>query len=148
MFQNYQMNTIPTATQPYGYPFNPYYNNFQSQQQPQSTQAMNTNKIFVSGIDEVRTKMLPPNSEMVYLDNDNALLYEKIVDAKGQFEVKTYELSEKTAQNSPKQPVSMDLSGYVKIADFEAIKAELKSLKETVLKNSVTAEIESIKKGG
>lgn len=125
---NYGMNTIQN-TQPYGYQNNygMYYNN--NMQQPsnlQPTTQANTNEIFVNGYEDVRNRQLPPNSNYIFLDNDKALLYEKIVDSKGQFEVKVYEIREKTNLNDEKCSNSIDLSMFVKTDEFRAFKDEIK----------------------
>lgn len=125
---NYGMNTQPYAYQN-GYQSNytPYYGNtMQQATQPQMQQA-NTNEVFVNGYEEVRSYRLPPNSNYIFLDNDKALLYEKIVDSKGQFEVKVYEIKEKTNHKAEQERSSVDLSGFVKQGEFEAFKTEIKA---------------------
>lgn len=97
--------TLPTATQPYGYPANPY--GFppmqQTAMQPPAAPQTNTNKLFVSGIDEVRNKPLPPNSEYIFLDNDRSILYQKTVDGKGQFEVKAFDIAPHRDETEPSE---------------------------------------------
>lgn len=126
---NYGINTMQN-TQPYGYQntYGMYYNN--TMQQPsnlQQTIQANTNEIFVNGYEDVRNRQLPPNSNYIFLDNDKALLYEKIVDSKGQFEVKVYEIREKTNLKDEKQPNIVDLSMFVKTDEFSAFKEEIKT---------------------
>ena len=89
----------------------------------------NTNKIYVSSIDEVKAKALPAGSDYIFLDNDNPILYQKIVSPNGQFEVKAFTISPYTPEEKPKAESSIDLSGYVKTTDLDAIKAELATLK-------------------
>lgn len=124
---------------PYGYNNNygMYYQN-QMQQQPQPTQPQqaNTNEIFVNGYEDVRNRALPPNSNYIFLDNDKALLYEKIVDSKGQFEVKVYEIKEKTHQKGEEGQNVMDLSGFVKTSEFDAFKEEIKNELEKLVKGA------------
>lgn len=132
-FNNFN-NTTPTSTQPYGYPLSgsmPFYNN--QPQQFQSPQTY-TNKVFVSGIDDVRNRMLPPNSDYIYLDNDKAILYQKIVDSKGQFQVKEFTISPKEPDMASKKEDSISLSDYVKRDEFDKISSELKALKEEISK--------------
>lgn len=121
---SYGINTMPTATQPYGYPFMP-------QAQPQQAQ-VNTNKIYVSGIEDAKMRMLPPNSEYVFLDNEKSILYQKKVDANGQFEVKAYTISEYKGDLGVQNQSAVDLSGYVPRAEFEALQAELKALNDKI----------------
>lgn len=111
---------------PYGYG---YQQQMQPQQQPQSTQ-INTNKIYVSGIDEVRQRQLPNGSDMLFLDNDKPIIYQKIVDGKGQFEVKAFTITPYSAVETAKDTQSIDLSAYAKTTDLEPIKAELKVIRE------------------
>lgn len=132
-YPNYSFNTMPTATQPFGYPFNPY--SMPQQQQPVPAQ-VNTNKTFVSGIEDVRMRPLPPNSEFIFLDNEKSILYQKKVDANGQFEVKAYEIIECSNDTAQPQP-QVDLSGYVPRSEFEALQGELKALTDKISKITV-----------
>lgn len=124
--------TVPTATQPYGYPINPYAGFPQIQPQPAQvqqapmSQQTNTNKLFVSGMDEVRNKPLPPNSEYIFLDNDKSILYQKTVDSKGQFEVKAFDIL--PHQEEPAQNREADMSGFVPRSEFDALKARIEAL--------------------
>lgn len=93
---------------PFGYnqfmtPFN--YNNMPQQpppvqipNQPQTqnlnSNAINTNKIFVNGIEDAKSRMLLPNSDFMFLDNDKKLIYQRVVDGTGQSTIKTYRYSE------------------------------------------------------
>lgn len=122
----YGINSMPTATQPYGYPFNPYT-------QPQKQ--VDTNKIYVSGIEDVKMRVLPPNSEYIFLDNEKSLLYQKKVDANGQFEVKAYVISEYKGELVAKEQTTIDLSGYVPRNEFEALQAEFKALSEKITRS-------------
>lgn len=120
-------NTMPTATQPYGYPFN-----IAQQPSVQPPQAVNTNKTYVSGIEDVRLRPLPPNSEFIFLDNEKSILYQKKVDSNGQFEVKAYEITEYNADTTPIAQPQVDLSGYVPRTEFEALQREIKALSDKI----------------
>ena len=103
----------------------PYMMNYNNQMQ--TLQNTSTNKIYVSGVDDVRGKSLPPNSDYIFLDNDKPIIYQKTVDSKGQFEVKAFTIT-------PYKPEevsvpSADLSVYAKTSDLEALKKELQELK-------------------
>lgn len=112
-YANYNMPTYPQAT----------YN-----QPPQQVASQtNTNKIYVSGVDDVRARFFPPNSDYIFLDNDKPILYQKVVDAKGQFEVKAFSIIPYSTQESETQ---MDMSKYITIEQFEALKQEITTLKE------------------
>lgn len=128
MFENGYFNNpfvcgFPTATQPYGYPMqsqNPYQ---QQQTNPQQQQTF-TNKIFVSGIEEVRNRQLPPNSEYIFLDNEKSIIYQKTVDAKGQFEVKSFDIVPhvESEENQKCDFVSRD--------EFNALKDEFEKMRK------------------
>lgn len=111
----------------WGNPYSPYGYGYQQQMQPSQ---INTNKIYVSGIDEVRQRQLPNGSDMLFLDNDKPLLYQKIVDGKGQFEVKAFTITPYLPQETTKDTQSIDLSAYAKTTDLEPIKAELQAIKD------------------
>ena len=120
MFNNYGYQN-----QPYNYQANPYLSNYSNIPQ----QNTNTNKIYVSGIDDVRSRTLPPNSDMIYLDNDKPILYQKVVDSKGQFEVKSFSINPYSPEQDTKKEHSVDLSTYVEKSEFEALKQEFDTLK-------------------
>lgn len=151
MFNNYQNPYAYPASQNFGYG-NPYYNGYaqqQSQQQLQPQQnysATNTNKIYVSGIDDVKKRELPPNSDVLFIDNDKDIIYEKIVDSKGQFEIKMFDLGVHKPEDAKEEVPSIDLSGYVKTTDLEPLQREIKGLKEQVIKLNIQNEMSSIKK--
>lgn len=129
---------------------NPYQqfnqNLTQQQTQPQQTMnnATNTNKIFVAGIDDVKSRNIPFNSDFIFLDNDKPILYQKTVDSKGQFEVKAFEINEIKAQDSQKQPDTINLSNYVTLTEFEALKGQIDELKNKITKMSVQNQLNSL----
>lgn len=61
-FPNFN-NSFPTATQPYGFPMQ------QQMQQPIQQQSQ-SNIIYVNGIDDVKNRPLPPNSNYAFMDNE------------------------------------------------------------------------------
>lgn len=157
-YGNYGYNTMPTSTQPFGYPFNPYMNygqNYsQSQsnnQQQQQTQAItNTNKIFVSSLDEVKGRNLLPNSDMLFLDNDKPILYQKVVDGKGQATYKMFDITPHDDAQDTKNENLIDLSAYVPRSDFDALKGEIGKLQEQVNKISISklqSDVNNLKGG-
>lgn len=119
-YQNYGYNTM--MQQPFGYGTNNNYG-MPTQQQSQPT---NTNKIYVSGLDEVKTRILQPNSDFIFLDNDKPILYQKIVSPNGQFEVKAFEIKPYKAEEQKKD----ENSEYVKQSDLEPLKTEIQELKD------------------
>ena len=129
------MNTMPTSTQPYGYSMNNIPNYMQQQQQNQIQQnPSTTNIIFVSGIEDVKNRFQAPNTEMFYADNDKPLLYKKQVYANGQFDVKTFDISEHNQDCDIKEEKSIDLSNYVKTSDLEKIINKINTLEEQFTK--------------
>lgn len=124
--------------------FNPNLTQQQTQQQNQQSSATNTNKIFVSSIDDVKSKSLPANSDFIFLDNDKPILYQKTVDSKGQFEVKAFEIHEIKAQDNQKQPDTINLSNYVTLTEFETLKGQIDELKNKITKMSVQNQLNSL----
>lgn len=131
-------NSMPTATQPYGYPMNPYMNNnmmnnpappVQQNTQQNQTMPTNTNKIYVNGLEDVRNRPLAPNSDFVFLDNDKPIIYQKIVDGKGQFEVKAFDIIPHTEPDNIKNNNSINLDDYVLRKDFEKLQEDMKEIK-------------------
>lgn len=134
----------------------PNYNNFQyayqqpnmnmqqNQTQNQQSSATNTNKIFVSSLDDVKSKSLPANSDFIFLDNDKPILYQKTVDSKGQFEVKAFEINEIKPQEKQKEDNSINLSNYVTLTEFEALKGQIDELKNKITKMSVQSELNTL----
>lgn len=111
-------------------PFAPQNGNYappaQSQQQPAQ---MNTNKIYVTGIDDARARQLPPNSDFIFLDNDKPLLYRKTVDATGKMEIKAFKISEYTETEAA--PAG-DMSQYVSVEEFKTVQTEMGRIKRTI----------------
>ena len=133
----YAPNQTPYST-PYG-GFSPMPNTYPAQPQfapqtpnyapqTQSAQQMNTNKIYVTGIDDARARQLPPNSDFIFLDNDKPLLYRKTVDATGKMEIKTFKISEYTETEAEAAP-AVDMSQYVSVKDFNS---EINRIKKTI----------------
>ena len=104
----------------YGYnPQNHFgYNQFAQQNMTTQPQPTTTNKIYVSGLDEVKTRLLPPNSDVIFYDNERDILYEKVVDSTGKFQLKTYDIIER------KDPENSDNLGDKKIPEY-ATKSDL-----------------------
>lgn len=128
MFQPYYPfgATAPTATQPYGFPLAPQMTI------PQTSAAQNlpnTNKLFVSGIEEVRAKQLPFDSEYIFLDNDKSIIYQKKVDSKGQFEVQAFDIVPRAEKQLSAS--ADDLTGtFVSRTEFDDLKAKIEGLIE------------------
>lgn len=115
-------------------PFTPQNGNYaptaQSQQQ---TAQMNTNKIYVTGIDDARARQLPPNSDFIFLDNDKPLLYRKTVDATGKMEIKAFKISEYTeTEAAPASAPAVDMSQFVSVEEFKTVQTEMGRIKRTI----------------
>lgn len=142
---NYGGTYIPNYN--YQNPYQQFNQNLTQQQtQPQQTMnnATNTNKIFVAGIDDVKSRNIPFNSDFIFLDNDKPILYQKTVDGKGQFEVKAFEIREIQPQERQKEDNSINLSNYVTLTEFEALKGQIDELKNKITKMSVQSELSSL----
>lgn len=133
-------NTMPTSTQPYGYPMMPYMNNGMTNTPPQPNSPINTNKIYVSGIEDVRTRLIPPNSEMIFIDNEKDIIYEKKVDNKGQFEVKAFNISPYQAPEGNNES-KVDMSDYVKTNELQNLQNKIANLEEQISKLAPSREV-------
>ena len=130
----YGFNSMPTATQPYGYPMNPYNTVGTAPTQPTPAP---TNIIYVSGLDDVKTRPVPAGGTMIFADNDKPLLYKKSVDAKGQYEVETFDIMPHKDEPKPVE-TSKD---FVPRSEFEALQKKIVSLEETVSMLIPTKEV-------
>lgn len=115
-------------------PFAPQSANYAPTAQPQQQPAqMNTNKIYVTGIEDARARQLPPNSDFIFLDNDKPLLYRKIVDATGKMEIKAFKISEYTeTEAAPASAPAVDLSQFVSVEEFKTVQTEMGRIKRTI----------------
>ena len=122
-------NTYPAQPQ-----FAPQNGNYVPQTQPQQQQPaqVNTNKIYVTGIEGAKAKQLPPNSDFILLDNDKPLLYRKTVDATGKMEIKTFKISEYTETESAPATQALDMSQFVSVDEFKGMQNEMKRIKKTI----------------
>ena len=102
----YKPQVNPTASAPMSY------------LPPQGTA---TNKIYVTGIEDVKARQLPNNSDYLFLDNDKPLIYRKVVDSTGRMEVQVFSITPYKEENSP----AADMSKYVLKSDLEELKKEL-----------------------
>lgn len=147
----YHYGSMPMGSQNYGYPTSPYQNyanNNQGVGQQQfnnSNTTTNTNKIFVSGIEDARRQVLPPNSDYFFLDNDEPYLYQKIVDGKGQFEIKKFKISPESDLNDTKSVDPKTLSNFALKTDLDPLQAEIKAINDKLTKLSVQKQIDNIK---
>lgn len=115
-------------------PFAPQNGNYAPQTPTQQQPAqMNTNKIYVTGIDDARARQLPPNSDYIFLDNDKPLLYRKTVDATGKMEIKAFKISEYTETEAvPASAPAVDVSQFVSVEEFKTVQTEMGRIKRTI----------------
>lgn len=109
--------------------FTPQYPQSAPQTNAQSAPQVNTNKIYVTGIDDARNRTLAPNSDYIFLDNDKPLLYRKTVDATGKMELHTFKIVEynEEQEKTTAVPVSpqIDTSQFVSVKDFDRLRDDI-----------------------
>ena len=147
MYNNNQYGMYAPNQTPYNTPyggFSPMPNTYPAQPQftpqtpnyapqTQSAQQMNTNKIYVTGIEDAKTRQLPANSDYIFLDNDKPLLYRKTVDATGKMEIKTFKISEYTeTEAAPASAPAVDMSQFVSVEGFKSVQTEMGRIKRTI----------------
>lgn len=126
----------------------PQMQNPQPQQTTQQPAAMNTNKIYVNGINDVKSKWQYANSDVFYFDNDNPnIIYEKIVDGTGHFDVKTFSIADFKPVEPQKQDEMNKLSNYVLKTDLEPLQAEIKALQDKIAKLNMINKLNDMDKG-
>lgn len=110
-------------------PFSPQYAQNAPQTGAQAAPQMNTNKIYVTGIEDARNRTLAPNSDFIFLDNDKPLLYRKTVDATGKMEIRTFKISEykEEEEKTTATPVAqnIDTSQFVSVKDFDRLRDDI-----------------------
>ena len=154
MYQNppYQPYTSMYQS-PYGQQ-NPYFNNpyanGQNNQQPyqqpqpqmqnpQPTMQMQSNIEYVNGIEGAKAFILPPNTQKLLLDSDNAFFYIKTTDTQGKPSVRRFKYIDIDAEQQAEmqkqepqqpQPLYVTLQQYQEVLDtLDTIKKELDKLK-------------------
>lgn len=101
-------------------------------QQPQNTiqQPVNTNKIYVNGIEDVRCRQIPAGSDYIFLDNDKPLIYRKTTDATGKMDIQVFKITPYQEEEKP-QP-EIDLSNFVSVEDFRRLEQQFNELRESL----------------
>lgn len=125
----------------YGTPYYtgaPYYNNggysspmYQPQQPAVQNSNMNTNKLYTTGIEDVRARQLPPNSDFIFLDNDKPIIYRKTTDATGKMDIQVFEIKPFQPEQ-PKPEQRIDLSQFALKTDIEGLKNEIEQMREFI----------------
>lgn len=112
----------------YGGYSNPSYQQ-QNAQMPPSQQTVNTNKLYANGIEDVRFRQLPVNSDYIFLDNDKPFVYRKTTDATGKTDIQMFKII--PYQEEDRQP-EIDASKFVPVERFEELEKQFKELKESL----------------
>ena len=166
MYQNppYQPYTSMYQS-PYGQQ-NPYYNNpyanvqnnqqpYQQQQpqmqNPQPTMQMQSNIEYVNGIEGAKAFILPPNTQKLLLDSDNAFFYIKTTDTQGKPSVRRFRYIDIDAEQQAEmqkqepqqpQPLYVTLQQYQEVLDtLDTLRKELDKLKSAKPKKAEESEV-------
>lgn len=141
----YAYNSTPFNTQNTAYVApQPQYGNLYGQSQQMAQNANNgvtgqyqqqqqvlppkTNKILVTSLTDALGRTAEPNTEILYIDQDNPLLYQISIDMQGRKTYRTFEIkdvTEQTQQTANKSVPQIDLSAYAKKEDLQVLKDEL-----------------------
>ena len=146
MYQNppYQPYTSMYQS-PYGQQ-NPYFNSpytnvqnnqqpFQQQQpqmqNPQPTMQMQSNIEYVNGIEGAKAFILPPNTQKLLLDSDNAFFYIKTTDTQGKPSVRRFRYIDIDAeQQAQPQRQEQPQDNYVTLQQFTDLLQNFDDLKK------------------
>lgn len=110
------------------YNFNQQYNqppiNYQNIRNRQPT--INTNKAYVNGIQDVYSRYVGPGGDFIFVDANEPILYQKIVDMNGKPEIKLFDIV----------PRENNQNEYVSRKEFDALQKDIQDLKEYLPKIS------------
>lgn len=95
-----------------------------------------TNKLFVTSVEEAMARPVEPNTELVYLHQDQPLLIEVYTDAQGK---KTPQLFDLTPHKAAEAASAPDVK-YVTAEEFDGVRGEINGLKEQLAKLSRRAK--------
>jgi len=115
MYNNSQYGFVPPVNSGYTTP------NYNAINQPMITQ---TNKIYVSGKEDAQSRILPPNSDYIFLDNNKPIIYQKIVNGSGQFEFKMFDIIPHKEETETSSVTSVSRE------EFEELKTKIDKLLE------------------
>lgn len=97
---------------------------------PQPTQSpIRTNKIFVTSLEDALNRNAEPNSEMVYLHQDQNLLFEIKTDAQGRKIYQTYQFSAYKPESAA--PADAPAIIYATKEEFDALASKVNELLTT-----------------
>lgn len=119
-------------------PYNNYSNNYFGRPQNSSIQQTQfftpLNNIQFANLDEAKSYVLPPNSQMIFLDKDKQRCYLKTSDNNGysKFEIYNLQKQDGEIQEASAESVAPDLSVYAKNESVDALKNELDAFKADI----------------
>lgn len=121
----YGNNYNPYNHQPYQIPNVAYNGNFTPQMaQPQ----METNKIYVTSLEDALNRFAKPNSVMVYRNQDEKTEYEIMTDVQGKKSYKTFTLADYSAI----QTENSSQMNMVSVDDFNRLESRVKGLEQEI----------------
>lgn len=131
MYGNTNYGVYPYQNAPYGYNGYGGYNTptYQAQQPSIQQQNVNTNKIYVNGIEDVKCRQMPAGSDYIFLDNDKPLVYRKTTDSTGKMDIQVFKI---TPYEEEKTESKIDLENYVSIDQFLELKQQFEDLKSLI----------------
>lgn len=109
----------------------------------QPTQPLQHNKIYVTSLDDAMARFSSPNTIITYTLQDESTEFEITTDLSGKKYPKIFTRTEKTGQETAKQP-AVD---YVTREEFEGIQGKIRALEEAQKKFDVKPETKSETKG-
>lgn len=123
-----------------------YYNS-----QPQSPSAIpiippKTNKILVTSLIDALNRTPEPNTEFLYIDQDNPFIYQVTIDMQGRKSYKTFEITEVTEQSAQKLSPELDMSVYATKEDLKALEDRLLGMASSLIPTKTKTKTE--KTGG
>lgn len=110
---------------------NPYYNPQQFPQMQNVNQPNTSNIIWVQGEAGAKSYLVAPNTTVPLWDSENQIIYLKSADASGMPSIRIIDYKVRDMkQNSPIEPLNVNHEEYATKEDLEALRGEIRSLKE------------------
>lgn len=109
-------------------------------QQPQPTTIPivppKSNKILVTSLIDALNRTPEPNTDFIYIDQDNPFIYQVTIDMQGRKSYKTFEIKEVTEQQTNQSGAAVapdiDLSAYATKEDLQALKTEIVNYAQSI----------------
>ena len=98
-----------------------------SQQQPQQ-QAQPSNPLWVQGEAGAKAFPVAPGSSVVLMDSESDVFYIKSADQSGMPMMRTFDYTERVAQNTPVQAAMPAQAEFVTRAEFDALRQQITAL--------------------